>query len=86
MKNLLHYTRIYTPVPTVSEISTYSVSICYHRGLMNYYRKSRSIASSENTQILMIFTVLMPLWFQFAKNSTYRIVFTEIYFMLKKRR
>jgi hypothetical protein len=86
LEKSFNYKHALPPVPAISEISTCSVSICYHRELLNYYRKSRNITSSKNTQILMVFTVLMFYWFQFAKYGPYLIVFMYVFFMLASRR
>ena len=83
-ENLLCYTHPLPPIPLIPAISTYTVSICYHRGLLNYCYESRNFTSLENTQIMMIFTVLISFRYQFAKNDTYLIVFMLHFFRLPK--
>jgi hypothetical protein len=85
-ENLLCCTHPLPPILLIPKISTYSIYFCYHRILLNPYCISKSFASSENIVNLIIFTVLMSYWFQFAKYGTYLIVFTAIDIMLKIRR
>jgi len=53
----------YTPIPALSKIATYCVTICSNRGL---YCKYRNPPSSKNAGVLTIFSFSMSLYLLFA--------------------
>ena len=67
--NFVSCAHVYLPCSVISKITTYFVSVHYHRGLLNSYCKSRNLSSSENAGFLIILPFLMSHSLLFAIND-----------------